>query len=96
VMLHATPYELDMDMGLVAPPLESWRDCAPWIGRAFRLVMEKTNSDCEPLGLSNTGPVARFTRAVLQQMIVGRVPSVANVGQHLKSPYQKAGKPPVI
>jgi hypothetical protein len=92
VMLHATPFALDMDVGLTTPALESWRDCAPWIGRGFRQVMEKVNPDCEPLGLTNTGPVARFTRAVLREMIVGEVPSVANVGQHLKHPYQRVGK----
>jgi hypothetical protein len=92
VMLHATPFALDIDVGLTAPPFESWRDCAPWIGRGFRQVMEKANPDREPLGLTNKGPVARFTRAVLQQMIIGQVPSVPNVGQHLKHPYQKVGK----
>jgi hypothetical protein len=89
VMLHATPFELDTDWGLTTPPLESWRDCAPWIGLAFRSVMEKAS---EPLGLSNTGPVARFTREALRQILVGKVPSVANVGQHLKHPYKKGGK----
>jgi hypothetical protein len=89
-MLDATPFALDMDVGLTTPPLEGWHDFDFWIGRGFQLAMEKAGVE---LGiLTNKGPVARFTRAVLREMITEEVPSVPAVGQHLKTLNKKAGK----
>jgi hypothetical protein len=93
-MLAATPLALDMDVGVMAPPLaEGWRSYGVHlIAQAFRLIVEKANPDLEPLRYSNTGPVARFTTEVLE-VITGEKLYVYTVGQHLRQPYQRKKSP---
>jgi hypothetical protein len=70
VMLHATPFELDTDWGLTTPPLESWRDCAPWIGLAFRSVEYRAGCPVHTRGAATDtrwkGAVRRQCRPALK------------------------------
>jgi hypothetical protein len=76
-------FELDMDAGLLMPHLDSWRPLAEPIANAFRAAMH------QEFGRSNTGPVARFVATVVP-FITDELPSVENVGKHLKSPHAHA------
>jgi hypothetical protein len=85
--MEAHARAVGMNAGGMMPPYEGWRDFAHWVGHAFLLAMKAGNPD-KPIGFTNEGPIARLTAWAIE-VIVGKMPKVYNVGQHLKQPYQK-------
>jgi hypothetical protein len=86
--MHSHAFELDMDAGLLMPPITHWHDLTEAAAGLFQLAMTPNNPDLR-FGLTNDGPVARFLAEVLP-LITGEIVTVTAAGKyHLRNQAKK-------